>query len=580
MDAPRPSQPQPAPTDSETSESGPARRSGAGNPSKKGNSLVGKVIHDRFRILAPIARGGMGAVYKAEQAPLGRQVAIKILSPRHDEDKDPEFRKRFFLEAATVAKLSHPNTVTVFDYGQSDGLFFIVMELIEGMTLKRAIKEGAPFPVARAVHVGKQICRSLREAHRQGVIHRDMKPGNVMLLTQGDEPDYVKVLDFGLVKDIDKTDDDTDLTQAGVFMGSPKYMSPEQIQGDAIDTRSDIYSVGVLLYEMLTGRAPFVREKQVQVLMDHIHTAPPAMQAEGVQVPAAVQGIVLQCLAKRPEDRFASMEELLIALKRLAGDLSLSIPPSGEMGMTGNYAAISGVHSVSNSQVSMGGIAAPHHPSSHPPLSSASGSIPGMTQPPTGFSHPSLAPGSVPSMASNAMSQPGPTGSAGKLAMAFGAVALAAAVLIVLLALDPFAEAPNAAATPPEVGALEVPEPAPDAVTAVEAPAAEPAPAPRSVLVELTSTPAGATVTIGDTQYGPTPAQVELTGEGAAAGRELTLVFTRPGYRPSTVSRVVPDEGGLEVDARLRVRRRTGRRATPTAPARDVTPEGYRESPY
>ncbi|HHH27007.1 MAG TPA: serine/threonine protein kinase, partial [Polyangiaceae bacterium] len=299
--------------------------------------LVGRVIHDRFRIIAPIARGGMGAVYKAEQAPLGRLVALKILSPKHDAEKDPEFRKRFFLEAATVAKLSHPNTVTVFDYGQSDGLFFIVMELIEGETLKRVMKREGPFDGPRAVHVTKQICRSLREAHRLGVIHRDMKPGNVMLLQQGDEPDYVKVLDFGLVKDIDKDEDDEDLTQAGVFMGSPKYMSPEQIQGDDVDGRSDIYSLGVLLYEMLCGRPPFVRDKQVQVLMDHINAPVPPMDVpEGKPpIPPELQQVVLKTLAKKREDRFEDMEQFLLALKMVAGEMG--VPPSGEFGTTGDF---------------------------------------------------------------------------------------------------------------------------------------------------------------------------------------------------------------------------------------------------
>src|SRR5262245_24338867 len=184
----------------------------------------------------------MGAVYKAEQAPLGRLVAIKVLSPKHEEDKDPEFRKRFFLEAATVAKLTHPNTVTVFDYGQSEALYFIVMELLEGVTLKQAMRASGPMPPARAIHIAKQICRSLREAHRLGIIHRDMKPGNVMLLQQGDESDFAKVLDFGLVKDT-AAEEEEDLTQAGVFMGSPKYMSPEQIQGERVDARTDIYSI-------------------------------------------------------------------------------------------------------------------------------------------------------------------------------------------------------------------------------------------------------------------------------------------------------------------------------------------------
>ncbi|MBZ0116702.1 MAG: serine/threonine protein kinase, partial [Sandaracinaceae bacterium] len=277
----------------------------------------------------------MGAVYKAEQAPLGRLVALKVLSPKHDVDKDPEFRKRFFLEAATVAKLTHPNTVTVFDYGQGDGgLYFIAMELLEGVTLKHALRESGPFPPERAIHVTKQICRSLREAHRLGIVHRDMKPGNVMLLEQGDEKDFVKLLDFGLVKDTEAADEE-DLTQAGVFMGSPKYMSPEQIQGERVDGRSDIYSVGVIFFELLTGRPPFEREKQVQILMDHLNAPIPAMSSiEGhPPVPGDLEAIVRKCLAKKREERFADMDALLLALKALEGDVA----PSGELGISGEH---------------------------------------------------------------------------------------------------------------------------------------------------------------------------------------------------------------------------------------------------
>jgi serine/threonine-protein kinase len=183
--------------------------------------LIGRVINDRFRVVSAIARGGMGKVYRAEQAPLGREVALKVLNPNYNGENDPEFHKRFFLEASTCSKLSHPNTVTIFDYGRTDDdVYYIAMELLEGRTLHRTLRDDGPFAPSRAMHVARQVCRSLREAHGLGVIHRDLKPANVFLVRHGDEIDFVKVLDFGLVKDLGASGED--LTQTGLFMGSPK----------------------------------------------------------------------------------------------------------------------------------------------------------------------------------------------------------------------------------------------------------------------------------------------------------------------------------------------------------------------
>src|ERR1700712_4339923 len=242
------------------------RRANAQGP----DPLIGRVINERYRVVATIARGGMGKVYRAEQQPLGRLVALKVLSPNYTGDNDPEFHKRFFLEASIASKLSHPNTVTIFDYGKTDDdIYYIAMELLEGRTLHRVLRDDAPLSAERTMHIARQICRSLREAHNIGVIHRDLKPANVFLLNHGDEVDVVKVLDFGLVKNL--LDKGEELTQTGLFMGSPKYMSPEQIRGDACDGRVDIYALGVMMYEMLTGKVPFDRQNSVNILMAHTH---------------------------------------------------------------------------------------------------------------------------------------------------------------------------------------------------------------------------------------------------------------------------------------------------------------------
>ncbi len=283
--------------------------------------LIGRLINGRFKIVSVIARGGMGKVYKAEQSPLGRLCALKVLSPKYEGDRDPEFHKRFFLEASTAAKLTHANTVTIFDYGQDgDDLYYIAMEYIEGRTLHRTLREEGPMDEGRVALISSQICRSLREAHGLGVVHRDLKPGNILLTDRADERDIVKVLDFGLVKDV--TGEAEDLTQAGLFMGSPKYMAPEQILGGEITPRTDIYSLGVMMYEMLAGKVPFDRGASVGTLMAHVNDPLPPLRTVNPKLQASptMENIVTRCLEKDPSKRFNSMKDLLNALKRIGNE--------------------------------------------------------------------------------------------------------------------------------------------------------------------------------------------------------------------------------------------------------------------
>ncbi len=289
-----------------------------GTSSTPGDPLIGRVINDRFKVLSIIARGGMGKVYRAEQAPLGRIVALKVLQPNYHGDTDPEFHKRFFLEASLVSRLTHPNTVTLYDYGQSsDDLYFMAMEYLEGRTLHRLLREDSPLEVGRALHILVQACRALREAHGHGVIHRDLKPANIFLVRHDDDPDFVKVLDFGLLKRTDETAEEA-LTQTGLFMGSPKYMAPEQIRGERVCAATDVYSLGVVLFELLTGKVPFERQSSVNLLMAHVSDPVPTLIEVNplVQVPTAVEEIVYRCLAKHPDDRYASMDELIDAIKQ------------------------------------------------------------------------------------------------------------------------------------------------------------------------------------------------------------------------------------------------------------------------
>src|SRR3954462_4896535 len=285
--------------------------------------LLGRVINDRYKIIEQIGHGGMGRVYKALQAPLDRLVALKVLGAGHD--RDPNFYKRFFLEASVTARLTHPNTITLYDYGRTeDGIFFIAMEFLDGRTLSQSMQAEGPLAQERVIHIAQQICRSLREAHALGIIHRDLKPADVMLLWQHDDHDCVKVLDFGLVKFFRDDNSEGDITNAGTFMGSPHYIAPEQARNQSPDQRCDIYSLGVLLYHMLTGKVPFTAAAPVDIILKHLHdtAVPPRELRPELDIAPELEDIVLRCMAKSPADRFQSMDELLARLKAVRAQLT------------------------------------------------------------------------------------------------------------------------------------------------------------------------------------------------------------------------------------------------------------------
>ena len=286
--------------------------------------LIGTVLLDRVRVERPLARGGMGKVYYGELVRMKRPCAVKVLDPRLASGGDiAEFTRRFLLEASIAAKLTHPNVVTIFDYGETaDGSCFIAMELLEGRSLSDELKALGLLPAERAIHITRQVARALREAHTIGVVHRDMKPGNIYLVTRDDDEDFAKVLDFGLVKETSAPEGEN--TQLGQIMGSPRYMSPEQVQGKAVDGRTDIYSLGVMLYAMLAGRPPFDKATELSTMMAQVSDPPPpiASVAPDVLLPPGLEAVVMKCLAKRPEDRFASMEELITGLKLRPGAMT------------------------------------------------------------------------------------------------------------------------------------------------------------------------------------------------------------------------------------------------------------------
>ncbi len=281
------------------------------------DKYLGKQVAGQFRILERIGSGGMGSVYRAEQPEMNRFVAVKILHPRYLSR--PDLVSRFRREARAMSHLSHPNTARVFLYGQlDDGACYFVMEHLVGRNLAQVVQRDGPMEPARAIHIMSQVCGALDEAHRSGIIHRDLKPENVFLTEQGGIADFPKVLDFGLAKVTEKQmrPGSMILTREGMVFGTPEFMSPEQAQGKPLDARSDIYSLGIILYELLTGKLPFDAKHSIEFIQLHVNTPPIPLnqRVPGRTVPPALEQVVMRTLSKNPDDRFASASELAQAL--------------------------------------------------------------------------------------------------------------------------------------------------------------------------------------------------------------------------------------------------------------------------
>jgi len=273
--------------------------------------LIGRLIDNRFEVLSRLGAGGMGVVYRARQVGIDRIVAIKTLLK--DRAQDGKVVMRFKNEARAVSKLNHPNTIRIHDFGQmDDGTLYFAMELLEGRPLDKAIRQDGPFSARRSIHVMTQMADSLAEAHSKGIVHRDLKPENVYLCAVGDDPDFVKVLDFGVARMKEQDHSQGTMTQAGVIFGTPRYMAPEQARTMAVDARADIYALGVIWFEMLTGRTPFDADNPLAILMKHIQDSVPPMASvrPDVSVPPEVEEMVRRCLEKSADRRFQSAAAL------------------------------------------------------------------------------------------------------------------------------------------------------------------------------------------------------------------------------------------------------------------------------
>ena len=269
----------------------------------------------RYAIQSELGRGAMGVVYKATDTALERTVAIKTVNMALERDGAEKYEARFYQEARAAGSLNHPNIVTVYDVGKEANVAYMAMEFIQGVELRSLLGEGRALPVSQAVSVAAQVAEGLAYAHQHGVVHRDIKPANIMVLADGP----VKITDFGIARMRAAADE---LTQTGMMLGSPKYMSPEQVIGKRADHRSDIFSLGVILYEMLTGGAPFNGENVTALMYQIVNFAPPAPSAMNPAVPELLNFIVAKTLAKPLEERYQSAQDLAQDLRNCERQIS------------------------------------------------------------------------------------------------------------------------------------------------------------------------------------------------------------------------------------------------------------------
>ena len=296
--------------------------------------LLGRVIDGRYRIEQQIGEGGMGVVYLSTHTVLHKRLALKVL--RGDNSKDADVVQRFMQEAQAATSIGHPNIIDISDFGRlPDGSVYFVMEYLDGVSLSKLISKGGSVPMADALHIVRQIASALEAAHTRGIVHRDLKPDNIYIIRQGNDSLFAKVLDFGIAKVGGAA---SKLTKTGMVFGTPHYMSPEQAAGHSVDQRTDVYALGVIMYEMFTGKVPFDADTFMGILSKHMFE-PPARPSEvkGAAL-GALETVILKALEKNPDHRYLSMTELLVDLETVAAGGNVQIGGRPGVAPPGNLA--------------------------------------------------------------------------------------------------------------------------------------------------------------------------------------------------------------------------------------------------
>jgi serine/threonine protein kinase len=302
-------QPGATPQAPEVATAAPLRERSLSPPGPQSDRYLGCTIDNRYKVEGIVGEGGMGVVYQCRHKIIDKRVALKIL--RSDLARDPEVTERFLMEAKAASAIQDEHIISISDFGQlPDGAAYFVMEFLDGTPLAQIAGGGMPMPIGRILPIARQLAEGLGAAHQRGIVHRDLKPDNVFLIQRGKETDFVKILDFGIAK-VTSTGAGR-LTQVGSVFGTPHYMSPEQAAATPLDQRGDIYSLGVMLYELATGRVPFDAENFVGILSQHLYQdpVPPRQAAPAADIPQELESIILRCMSKKPEHRFQTMQQL------------------------------------------------------------------------------------------------------------------------------------------------------------------------------------------------------------------------------------------------------------------------------